>query len=108
VHLHLSVDDADAFHALLHRRGIAPANATEDEPCGREFDVVDPDGYRIEILQPARRSGRLERPARTRIARVSPGPRPTRETERLRESLARGPTPGEGPPIPSAAPRPLC
>jgi catechol 2,3-dioxygenase-like lactoylglutathione lyase family enzyme len=53
VHLHLSVDDADAFHALLHRRGIEPASVPEDKPWGREFDVVDPDGYRIEILQPA-------------------------------------------------------
>ncbi len=53
IHLHLSVDDADAFHALLRSRGIEPASAPEDKPWGREFDVVDPDGYRIEILQPA-------------------------------------------------------
>jgi catechol 2,3-dioxygenase-like lactoylglutathione lyase family enzyme len=34
VHLHLSVDDADAFHALLLRRGIQLASAPEDKPWG--------------------------------------------------------------------------
>ena len=48
VHLHLSVDDADGFHALLRRHGIEAASEPIDRPWGREFEVVDPDGYRIE------------------------------------------------------------
>src|SRR5262245_25317300 len=37
LHLHLSVDDADAFHALLRRHGIEAASEPIDRPWGREF-----------------------------------------------------------------------
>jgi catechol 2,3-dioxygenase-like lactoylglutathione lyase family enzyme len=54
VAVHLSVDDADAYHAELVSRGVKPSHAPEDKPWGREFSVHDPDGYEIEIVGPRR------------------------------------------------------
>jgi catechol 2,3-dioxygenase-like lactoylglutathione lyase family enzyme len=57
-HFAFAVDDADAAHADLVRRGHAPVGVPEDLPQGyiagqRSFDILDPDGVRIEFVQRA-------------------------------------------------------
>ncbi len=52
--IHLKVEDADAYYSELVERGVAPQERPEDKPWGREFSVVDPDGYPIEILEPVK------------------------------------------------------
>jgi catechol 2,3-dioxygenase-like lactoylglutathione lyase family enzyme len=50
--LHLWVGDVDAFHDALVDRGIRPESAPAERPWGdRDFVVVDPDGYRLTIVQ---------------------------------------------------------
>jgi len=50
--LHMWVADLDAFHELLVGRGITPESPPGDRPWGdRDFMVVDPDGYRLTIIQ---------------------------------------------------------
>lgn len=53
--VHLWVPDADAYCEEIRQRGIAIAEEPEDRPWGRHFSVVDPDGYRIDVLGPIRR-----------------------------------------------------
>ncbi|MBB2204726.1 VOC family protein [Gluconacetobacter takamatsuzukensis] len=54
-HLAVSVGDIEAEHARFEREGLAPLPVKQlalgDRVVGRFFFVVDPDGYRIEVLQ---------------------------------------------------------
>ncbi|HEV7666769.1 MAG TPA: VOC family protein [Chloroflexota bacterium] len=57
-HFAFAVDDADAAYGDLVGRGHAPVSAPEDLPGGyitgqRSFDILDPDGVRIEFVQRA-------------------------------------------------------
>ena len=50
--IYLSVDDVDAFHAGLVKKGLKPATKPEDSPRGnREFVIRDPDGYRLVVFK---------------------------------------------------------
>ncbi|MCH7717987.1 MAG: VOC family protein [Chloroflexi bacterium] len=52
MHLHLSVDDVDAYHRLLVERGVEVPEAPQDRPWGlRTFHVNDPNGYEWEFTQ---------------------------------------------------------
>lgn len=49
---HIYVADVDAFHEMITSRGIRPETGPGDRPWGdRDFTVVDPDGYRLTIVQ---------------------------------------------------------
>ncbi|MFT8423035.1 MAG: VOC family protein [Gluconacetobacter sp.] len=54
-HLAVSVADVDAEHARFVREGLSPLPVKQlalgGQVVGRFFFVVDPDGYRIEVLQ---------------------------------------------------------
>ena len=50
--IHLWVEDTDAYQSLLRGRGVSIAEPPVDRPWGRHMAVVDPDGYRVEILGP--------------------------------------------------------
>jgi lactoylglutathione lyase len=54
-HLAVSVGDLDAEHARFVREGLSPLPVKQlslgEQVVGRFFFVVDPDGYRIEVLQ---------------------------------------------------------
>lgn len=54
-HLALSVDDLDAEHQRLTEAGLNPGNIVDFNRDGallaRFFFVVDPDGYKVEVLQ---------------------------------------------------------
>jgi catechol 2,3-dioxygenase-like lactoylglutathione lyase family enzyme len=50
--LHAYVADIDGFHAGLVDRGVRPESEPADRPWGdRDFTLVDPDGYRLTIVQ---------------------------------------------------------
>lgn len=53
-YLLFDVTDADALHAELERAGYTIAEAPRDEAWGRQFDVLDPDGYPIAFIGPTR------------------------------------------------------
>lgn len=47
------VEDVDAYHEEVRRRGVVPEHQLEDAPWGmREFGVRDPDGYDIAFGTP--------------------------------------------------------
>lgn len=54
-HLALSVDDLDAEHQQLTEAGLNPGKIVDFNRDGallaRFFFVVDPDGYKVEVLQ---------------------------------------------------------
>jgi catechol 2,3-dioxygenase-like lactoylglutathione lyase family enzyme len=50
-HLVVQVDDLDATVAQVTARGIAPEPPTDPGPGIRTSWVIDPDGYRIELVQ---------------------------------------------------------
>ena len=57
-HFAFAVDNADAAHADLVARGHTPVGGPEDLPRGyiqgqRSFEILDPDGVRIEFVQRA-------------------------------------------------------
>jgi catechol 2,3-dioxygenase-like lactoylglutathione lyase family enzyme len=57
-HFAFAVESADAAYADLVARGHTPVSAPEDLPRGyiqgqRSFDILDPDGVRIEFVQRA-------------------------------------------------------
>jgi len=57
-HFAFAVDSADATYADLVARGHVPVAKPEDLPAGyivgqRAFDILDPDGVRIEFVQRA-------------------------------------------------------
>ncbi len=54
IHIHFWIPDADAYYDRLRRKGIQIVEPLEDRPWGRHLAVVDPDGYRIEILGPVK------------------------------------------------------
>ncbi|MDE2935027.1 MAG: VOC family protein [Chloroflexota bacterium] len=52
LHLHLAVDDVDAFHREVSARGAAPEAPPETKPWGlRSFELRDPSGYLWEFVQ---------------------------------------------------------
>ena len=52
MHLHLWVDDVDAYHQQLIERGVEVGEAPQDRPWGlRTFHVQDPNGYDWEFTQ---------------------------------------------------------
>ncbi|MDE2670308.1 MAG: VOC family protein [Chloroflexota bacterium] len=52
LHLHLAVDDVDAFHREVSARGAAPEAPPETKPWGlRSFEIRDPSGYLWEFVQ---------------------------------------------------------
>jgi uncharacterized glyoxalase superfamily protein PhnB len=52
VALSIEVDDVDAWHNELVKRGIIITRELEDAPWGhRSFGIVDPDGFRIWYYQ---------------------------------------------------------
>ncbi len=56
MHVHFWVPDADAYYTRLRERRVKVIEAPEDRPWGRHLAVVDPDGYRIEILGPVKKA----------------------------------------------------
>jgi len=49
-HVEISTDDVDRLHTELSEAGMRPDGPPEDRHWGeRTFDVVDPDGNRIEF-----------------------------------------------------------
>ena len=52
LHLHLAVDDVDAFHREVCDRGATPETPPETKPWGlRSFELRDPSGYVWEFVQ---------------------------------------------------------
>jgi predicted enzyme related to lactoylglutathione lyase len=47
------VDDVDGTLDAVRQRGLEPAGEPDDQPYGRIATVTDPDGYTVQILQPA-------------------------------------------------------
>lgn len=48
VYIYIAVDDVDATHQRLLKKGIQSATEPKDWPWGnREFVVKDPDGYKL-------------------------------------------------------------
>jgi catechol 2,3-dioxygenase-like lactoylglutathione lyase family enzyme len=52
--LDFAVDDLDAFLARLKAKGVAILKAEDAGPTGRFAWILDPDGTKIELWQPAR------------------------------------------------------
>lgn len=46
--------DADALHDELNAAGCDIQSPPRDEPWGRQFNVLDPDGYQIAFIGPLR------------------------------------------------------
>lgn len=55
-YLLFDVHDADELHARLKQAGYKIADPPKDEPWGRQFNVLDPEGYSIGFIGPARRT----------------------------------------------------
>jgi predicted enzyme related to lactoylglutathione lyase len=53
-YLLFDVTDADAMHATLERAGCVIEAPPSDEPWGRRFNVLDPDGHSIAFIGPVR------------------------------------------------------
>lgn len=53
-YLLFDVTDADALHAELEEAGYAIESPPENEPWGRQFNVLDPDGHSIACIGPIR------------------------------------------------------
>lgn len=51
-YLLFDVADADGLHAELVKAGYAIEQPPKDEPWGRQFNVLDPDGYSIAFIGP--------------------------------------------------------
>ncbi len=51
-YLLFDVADANALHAALDEAGVDVVTAPKDEPWGRQFNVLDPDGYPIAFIGP--------------------------------------------------------
>jgi len=47
------VDDVDEICRTVSERGVETADEPHDEPYGRIATLRDPDGYPVQILQPA-------------------------------------------------------
>ncbi len=58
LHLHLAVDDVDAFHEQLLASGASPEGPPETKPWGlRSFELRDPSGYLWEFVQEVDEAG---------------------------------------------------
>lgn len=53
-YLLFDVTDADVLHAEMRRAGYTVTEAPRNEAWGRQFDVLDPDGYPIAFMGPTR------------------------------------------------------
>jgi catechol 2,3-dioxygenase-like lactoylglutathione lyase family enzyme len=51
IHVELSTDDLDALYGELKIRGVEFHTPPHDEPWERCMDILDPDGYTVEIAQ---------------------------------------------------------
>ena len=52
MHLHLNVDDVDAYYRQLVERGVDAPEPPQDRPWGlRTFHIHDPNGYEWEFTQ---------------------------------------------------------
>ncbi len=51
--VNFAVDDLTAFLAGLKRKGVTPLKVDESDPSGKFAWIVDPDGTKIELWQPA-------------------------------------------------------
>lgn len=51
-YLLFDVTDADALYAELRDAGYTIVDPPKDEPWGRQFNVLDPDGYSIAFIGP--------------------------------------------------------
>jgi catechol 2,3-dioxygenase-like lactoylglutathione lyase family enzyme len=51
IHVELSTDDLDALYNQLKTRGVRFHTPPHDEPWERCMDILDPDGYTVEIAQ---------------------------------------------------------
>ena len=51
-YLLFDVTDADATHHELVRADVTVTEVPRDEPWGRQFDILDPDGYLIALIGP--------------------------------------------------------
>jgi catechol 2,3-dioxygenase-like lactoylglutathione lyase family enzyme len=51
IHVELSTDDLDALYDELAARGVKFHTPPHDEPWERCMDILDPDGYTVEIAQ---------------------------------------------------------
>lgn len=50
--LYVKVDDAEAFHKDVLKKGLKPSSEPKDWPWGnREFILRDPDGYKLVFFQ---------------------------------------------------------
>jgi catechol 2,3-dioxygenase-like lactoylglutathione lyase family enzyme len=45
--LHMKVDDLDDFYGAVLAMGLAPETEPHKQRSGREFELLDPDGYRL-------------------------------------------------------------
>lgn len=56
LHLGLDVDDLDSFLRSLQEKGVKPVCAVTATPAGEKLCfVMDPDGYQVELVQPAKK-----------------------------------------------------
>jgi catechol 2,3-dioxygenase-like lactoylglutathione lyase family enzyme len=51
IHVELSTDDLDGLYNDLKARGVGFHTPPHDEPWERCMDILDPDGYTVEIAQ---------------------------------------------------------
>jgi catechol 2,3-dioxygenase-like lactoylglutathione lyase family enzyme len=51
IHVELSTDDLDGLYNALKSRGVRFHTPPHDEPWERCMDILDPDGYTVEIAQ---------------------------------------------------------
>lgn len=51
IHVELSTDDLDGLYNELKTRGVRFHTPPHDEPWERCMDILDPDGYTVEIAQ---------------------------------------------------------
>lgn len=51
IHVELSTDDLDGLYNELKTRGVTIHTPPHDEPWERCMDILDPDGYTVEIAQ---------------------------------------------------------
>jgi len=51
IHVELSTDDLDGLYNDLKSRGVKFHTPPHDEPWERCMDILDPDGYTVEIAQ---------------------------------------------------------
>jgi predicted enzyme related to lactoylglutathione lyase len=52
--VNFAVDDLDAFIAQIAKKGVAVLGRNDDDPAGRFAWLVDPEGTKIELWQPAK------------------------------------------------------